>query len=209
MSFIHCNNGHIYDDRKYKECPFCSNSENSETVVDASPTIQASSDQQYDKTIIDDTPENTGADDDTFPIAASSAALDAKDDSDRTVVMEYEERPDAQRKPKVPNSGRRLEGFLVSYQFNKFGDYYPLYIGKNYIGRSRKNDIRIDDASVSSEHALLLFRGNKILIEDKLSVNGTFINNSTESIDRAELNDNDILKFGKVLFKLKAIGTIQ
>lgn len=205
MSFIHCNNGHIYDDRKHKQCPFCSNSENSETAVDASPTLPASAAHQYDKTIIDDAPENTGADEDTLPVGA----LDSKEDFERTVVMEYEEQPDAQKTTKAPASERRLEGFLVSYQLNKFGDYYPLYMGKNYIGRSQKNDIRVDDASVSSEHALLLFRGKKILIEDKLSVNGTFINNSSESIDRAELKDNDILKFGKVLFKLKVIGTIQ
>lgn len=204
MSFIHCNNGHIFDDRKHKQCPFCSNSENSETVVDAAPAMLASSDHGLDRTVVDEASENTGTDDDTLPVVAMAE----ENDFERTVVMEYEDKPDNSGNEKAEKSERRLEGFLVSYQLNKYGDFFPLYMGKNFIGRSQNNDIRVDDASVSSEHALILFRGEKILIEDKLSVNGTFINASTESIDRSELKDNDLLKFGKVLFKLKVIGTV-
>ena len=66
----------------------------------------------------------------------------------------------------------------------------------------------LNDPSVSGHHAMILFRGNQIIIEDKLSVNGTFINQGSESIDRENLKDGDIIRFGKVVCKLLVVGEI-
>jgi hypothetical protein len=44
------------------------------------------------------------------------------------------------------------------------------------IGRDRANDIVIDDTTVSRRHAILLFVGDRWLLEDRGTVNGTWVN---------------------------------
>jgi hypothetical protein len=46
----------------------------------------------------------------------------------------------------------------------------------NSIGRDVNNSIVIDDTFVSSEHALLTFRGRAWYVEDRGSTNGTWLN---------------------------------
>jgi pSer/pThr/pTyr-binding forkhead associated (FHA) protein len=51
---------------------------------------------------------------------------------------------------------------------------------------------------------LILCGNNKILLQDELSANGTFVNgNKIDS--RIELKDNDEIKVGKTSFKIKII----
>ena len=69
------------------------------------------------------------------------------------------------------------------------------------IGRSNKNDIVISEASISEDHALILYRDEKFLIDDKLSSNGTFINGNLIS-DKTVLQDRDELRFGDVKFSI-------
>jgi pSer/pThr/pTyr-binding forkhead associated (FHA) protein len=46
----------------------------------------------------------------------------------------------------------------------------------NSIGRDVNNSIVIDDTFVSSDHALLTFRGRAWYVEDRGSTNGTWLN---------------------------------
>ena len=212
MAFVHCPNGHIYDNLKYKECPFCLSSDNSDIPANQATELAdtAFSDKTEmadiaDKTLLDDEEEQFLA-----PPPGAHKTKGAQESDGHTVVMEYEgEEAAAPKKGSGKNLPRRIEGFLVTYDFNKYGNFYPLYLGKNSIGRQPNNDIVLNDPSISNEHALILFRGNQILIEDKLSVNGTFINNSEESIDRGTLKDNDLIRFGKKTFKIKIVGEIN
>lgn len=195
MAFVHCPNGHIYDNVKYKECPFCHHSDSSEKVK-----LPDSDEQDLtEKTMLDSDvgethPRSEGGERDTLP--------------DATMVMQASDESETGAKKQIVVQQRRIMGFLVTYDLNEYGYFYPLYLGKNKIGRDVKNDIVINDSAISGEHALILFRGNKIIIEDKMSVNGTFLNDGKESIDRELLKDNDIIRIGKTVLKLKVVGEI-
>ena len=66
------------------------------------------------------------------------------------------------------------------------------------IGRSKENDITIDDDSVSRHHATIIQTSSGIVINDNGSSNGTFINGNRINQESA-LRKNDILKLGTAL----------
>ena len=65
------------------------------------------------------------------------------------------------------------------------------------IGRHPDNDIVPKDAAVSKHHAIIERIGEKLIVLDKDSRNGTFVNGI--KVQSAELNNEDIVKFGKGL----------
>ena len=71
-------------------------------------------------------------------------------------------------------------------------------MGQIKIGRSKDNDITIDDASVSRYHATIIKTESGIMINDNGSSNGTFINGNRINKESV-LKKNDILKIGTVL----------
>lgn len=198
MAFTKCKMGHVYDDSKFRECPFCRSAEEDENIVN----LDSEDTEALESTIPDyetlpsneSLRENQTGNDETIPDQTIPDSTLRKNE-DIAII--------AQKQSTVK---KRIEGFLITYSHNPYGDYYPLYLGKNRIGRNKTSDIVVNDLAMSGEHAVILFRGNKVFIEDRLSVNGTFINDGKESIDRANLNDNDIIKMGQTVFKIKIIG---
>src|SRR5580692_1149653 len=77
-------------------------------------------------------------------------------------------------------AGRTLRGFLVSFQVNQLGDFWPLYSGRLTIGRANSGeslDVPLADATISSRHAALTVEvSGGIQLEDTGSTNGTFVN---------------------------------
>ena len=69
--------------------------------------------------------------------------------------------------------------------------------GRLTIGRHPDNDIVPKDAAVSYHHAIIERKGEKLIVLDKESRNGTFVNGI--KVQSAELNDKDIAKFGNQL----------
>ena len=65
------------------------------------------------------------------------------------------------------------------------------------IGRHPDNDVVPKDAAVSNHHAIIERKGEKLIVLDKESINGTFVNGI--KVQSAELNDEDIVKFGNEL----------
>jgi len=65
------------------------------------------------------------------------------------------------------------------------------------IGRHPDNDIVPKDAAVSKHHAIIERVGEKLIVLDKESRNGTFVNDI--KVQSAELNDEEIVKFGNEL----------
>lgn len=68
------------------------------------------------------------------------------------------------------------------------------------IGRSRKNDIVIDDLAISREHAKLSKAGDEILLEDQSSENGCFLNGLR--IRRAAIQPEDEILIARYRLKL-------
>jgi pSer/pThr/pTyr-binding forkhead associated (FHA) protein len=64
------------------------------------------------------------------------------------------------------------------------------------IGRQPDNTIQIEDASVSSHHAEIVFQDGQYQLQDKGSTNGTFLNGAPAS--DAVLKDGDQVRFGSV-----------
>ena len=75
-----------------------------------------------------------------------------------------------------------------------------------HIGRDKfKNQIYINDDSVSSVHAQLIFSENNWVLVDLKSSNGTFVNNQKVVSPIKIQNNDDIIKFGKFLTKKQNI----
>jgi pSer/pThr/pTyr-binding forkhead associated (FHA) protein len=74
------------------------------------------------------------------------------------------------------------------------------------IGRLPTNDLVIDDRSVSKQHARVGFENGQWVIEDCNSSNGIKLNGAP--VQRAILNPNDEIQFGRATFRLKS-GTPQ
>ena len=69
--------------------------------------------------------------------------------------------------------------------------------GRLTIGRHSDNDIAPKDEAVSKHHAIIERKGEKLIVLDKGSRNGTFVNGI--KVQSAELYDDDIVKFGNEL----------
>jgi pSer/pThr/pTyr-binding forkhead associated (FHA) protein len=66
------------------------------------------------------------------------------------------------------------------------------------IGRTPENDIQIEDASVSRQHAVLIIGTNEYSIRDLNSSNGTYVNGMRVN-GMATLKKHDIVKVGNSL----------
>lgn len=88
-----------------------------------------------------------------------------------------------------PAENRTLVGFLVSFSRTDFGEYWPLREGNNLIGTGTDCDVRLSEATVSQQHAVLTARVNKndgqmmVAITDKQSSNGTLLNGTDLGIN--------------------------
>ena len=124
-------------------------------------------------------------------------------DGPRTIIRP---RPGATR----PNEeGRKLVGFLVTYNRTPMGKAFNIYEGRNFIGRDASCDISIpDDNQMSGKHMLIryLSGNNKFSFKDEMSSNGTYVNK--ELCDEGELQNYDIIRVGSTLFIFIAIPQI-
>lgn len=107
-----------------------------------------------------------------------------------------------------------LRGFLVSYQSNANGDYWPLTGGRRTLGRANSGeqvDIPLADPTISSRHAAFTIDASAgtILLEDTGSTNGTYVNEEHIGFNgRRDLKDGDRVRFGGYTTLVKIITRI-
>lgn len=84
---------------------------------------------------------------------------------------------------------------------------FPLEKPVTTIGRDQGNDIQIDEAGVSGQHARIRVKPNELLedetdvfLEDLGSTNGSLVND--EQVERCQLKHNDVITIGWNTFKL-------
>lgn len=100
-------------------------------------------------------------------------------------------------KPQVP-----VVGFLYSISRQGFGEYWPLHVGSNKIGRTADCDVCLGEQTVSERHAALnikqLKSTRKILasIRDEGSKNGIYVNDEELDYDMHEVKNHDIITIG-------------
>lgn len=115
-------------------------------------------------------------------------------------------------------SQKPIIGFLYSISRSGCGEYWPLRIGSNSIGRADNNNICLREATVSEEHAVLVVQQMKnpekviAWINDSGSTCGTMINGESLGFDRRECVNGDIITIGEhydlylILIDAKLIG---
>ena len=74
-----------------------------------------------------------------------------------------------------------------------------------HIGRGISCDVRLDDATVSRKHAMILRRGDDVVILDDRSMNGVWLNG--ERVTEAVLADGDEIVLGRVPLRFAATAT--
>ena len=110
-----------------------------------------------------------------------------------------------------------LLGFLYSVSRSNFGEYWPVYLGPNTIGRGENSDIILQEGTVSSEHATLIIHQEDdgevyAGIKDNGSTHGVKVNGKSAHFDVVGCSNMDVIKIGKsyellfVLLDAKAIG---
>jgi pSer/pThr/pTyr-binding forkhead associated (FHA) protein len=75
-------------------------------------------------------------------------------------------------------------------------------IGGLSIGRSKDCDVQIEDRYASGLHARVFSRGDRYLVEDMSSTNGTLLNGATLK-GEAELLDGDTVQIGDTVFRFE------
>lgn len=69
------------------------------------------------------------------------------------------------------------------------GQIFPLHGGKHRLGRGSSCEVKINSNSVSKEHAALLVTGDKLILTDMNSRNGTFVNGVRVQNQRLDIGD--------------------
>jgi pSer/pThr/pTyr-binding forkhead associated (FHA) protein len=69
------------------------------------------------------------------------------------------------------------------------------------IGRSRVNEIRLDDITISGQHCRIIPENGKHVLYDLNSTNGTFLND--KKVNRSVLKEGDTIRVGETQFLYK------
>lgn len=102
-------------------------------------------------------------------------------------------------------TGKPIMGFLYSVSKTANGEYWPLYVGPNTIGRGGSCAIKLKEATVSENHATLVIRkmmnnGEKegifVFVQDTGSTVGTMLNGVTLNFSPKECKNGDIITIG-------------
>lgn len=97
-------------------------------------------------------------------------------------------------------------GFLYSVSKESTGEFWPLYLGANTIGRDATNSVCLKESTVSQKHATLVIRqmmkqgesvGLFVFIQDMGSTCGTHVNGETLDFNPRECKNGDIITIGE------------
>lgn len=125
--------------------------------------------------------------------------------------------------PSGPVSGQQVNskpvvGFLFSVSRTPAGEYWPLHVGLNTIGRTADCDVCLNEATVTAEHAKLVVRVMKnpektiCSLQDSASTCGSMINGNSLGFDPVECHNGDIITIGEhyqlylILVDTKTLG---
>src|SRR5215217_268560 len=76
------------------------------------------------------------------------------------------------------------------------------------VGRGEESDIRLDSLQVSLHHARLIKDQDSVLIEDKGSTNGVYINGKRIDHGRKKVDDDDVVQIGPFKLRVNPNGAI-
>ena len=180
MAMKQCASGHVYDDAKNVNCPYCTGSGN---IGVTRPLAGVNESPSFPK---------------TSPVAGSdipkTMPLD-NPETNKTVALSVNEK-----------GIDPVYGWLVCVDGEKKGMDFRICNEKSYIGRQKTNDICLDfDNSVSKEvNAIISYdkRNNGFFIQPSESKNNIYINESL-LLNPVQLSDYDLIEIGqtKLIFR--------
>ncbi len=130
------------------------------------------------------------------PAAGVRAAAQPSPEVDLTLELPAPELPQARpAETAVP----RLRRYLIGLDL--VGCVHEIAGRRVNIGRTRDNDLRIVDPTVSRLHAMLTVRNGEAMLVDANSRNGIFVNGI--QVRYARLDDGDLVTFGTVRFRYR------
>jgi hypothetical protein len=121
--------------------------------------------------------------------------------------------PTVAAEPTLEEAPTEVKFRLVVQRGEKVGMEYPLYPGKNYLGRTDEKPVDIDLENqepadriwTSRQHAVITFENGALTIEDLNSLNGTFVNRTRVHPGQLRtLQANDIIQCGTVHMRVLA-----
>ena len=186
--FTKCSNGHYYKE-ELAVCPYCSIGRKSSEKVDHMKETKLYTEVNNDNKTRLVVPNASFSQADNRTVFGEEVIAELEN-GDKVIKREY-------------RSGRKLVGWLVSYSFDKMRVYFRLYEGRNIVGRDIDCNITLPDKTISGKHATILFKNDKFKIKDELSSHGTFVNDQDIEEEAVELHDNDIIRIGETVLKIK------
>lgn len=111
-----------------------------------------------------------------------------------------------------------IMGFLYSVSRTANGEYWPLYLGLNTIGRGTSCSVRLQEGMITDNHAELVIRTMKnpdrimAFIKDSASTCGTMLNGTSLGFEPQECHNGDIITIGEhyelylILVDAKSMG---
>ncbi len=135
---------------------------------------------------------------DALPPEAPAARADADQNPEADYTLEL---PAPELPPVVPSVAAtpRLRRYLIGLDL--VGVVHEIASRRVNIGRTRDNDLRIVDPTVSRLHAMLTVRNGEAMLVDANSRNGIFVNGI--QVRYARLDDGDLVTFGTVRFRYR------
>ena len=130
----------------------------------------------------------------TARYCAKCGALLAREESGETTET-FSPDETAELFDTLDDMGVRGAALVVRSGGGRSGETFTPEAERTTIGRSPECGIFLDDVTVSRKHAVLAKQGERWVIEDQGSLNGTFVNR--ERVDSARLEDGDELQIGK------------
>jgi diguanylate cyclase (GGDEF)-like protein len=122
-------------------------------------------------------------------------------DSERTRVTKIQQGPSS---PKGAGPG---EACIIVIYGPELGKRVALGTASFEMGRSSKNDLFIDQESISRHHARITFDGTHYWVADLGSTNGTYVND--EVIREQRLRDGDQVRVGRSILKFMTGENIE
>lgn len=165
MRMERCPNGHFYDADKYGSCPYCGGHPGNEADGMDVMTAPYSADSERDFFDVHKQPESQDLrpteplqSDWSRPVVKPPVPPAAAD-SDKTIAYYGIETDPKKEAAKSQAAAKPVVGWLVCVDGCNYGKFYPLFAGRNLVGRAQKMDVYLEgDNAVSRDvHAIVVY----------------------------------------------------